>query len=222
MKRVAIKLNILLFVMTSLLFFSINTNAATIIGYDEYSTAIIDEYARYGVELEMKPLDNGYVYTKELLNKELLKVEENVRKIKESRVVISSGLGSSEGGNISEYSMYGNKNCSAQKTITDISNPLYPCYCQILIKAKVRVDYQNNHVIKGYRPTLSAQSAVVFDDYVKLLSYKATVNNSSKKSKKHYINYSLKVELKKSISIGGVQAWQKESHTTSAKMYPFK
>ena len=45
------------------------------IDFEYYSQTLISEYAKYGIEIEMEPVE-GFVYTQELLEFELAKVED--------------------------------------------------------------------------------------------------------------------------------------------------
>lgn len=95
-------------------------------------------------------------------------------------------------------------------------------YIVIRTHATFDADIQRNNIIKAYRPTLDARQAVTYDDYVKLLSYTVSINNSSSNMSKRYAQYNIKCEVKKSIAIGGTEAWAKEEQNYSTKIYPFK
>lgn len=64
---------------------SISASAQTskVITYEEYSEALIQEYSKYGIEVQMKEIP-GNVYTAVALQDELLKVQTNVEQLKAS------------------------------------------------------------------------------------------------------------------------------------------
>lgn len=94
--------------------------------------------------------------------------------------------------------------------------------CSVKVKATLRVNAQSNSIIKANKPSLSVRSGNGFADYIKLISYTSSINNTSKSTVNHYASYNIKAELKKQISNAGLTTWTKVNKTIKVKMYPFK
>lgn len=215
-------LTILVYTMISLFTMSQPVQAATseIITYEEYSDTIAKKYLEYGIETEMEPVSSGYVYTRELLNNELESIPVKVKYLKEwenKPVEIEGNSEDEKKSGIVPYAMYLDKTCTANKAIVD---GLFTC--SVKVKATLRVNAQSNSIIKANKPSLSVRSGNGFADYIKLISYTSSINNTSKRTVNHYASYNIKAELKKQISNAGLTTWTKVNKTIKVKMYPFK
>lgn len=202
---------------------SANDNSS-VISYEHYSQTLIDAYEKHGVEIELYPLQN-YTYTQELLNDELSKIEENINRYN----LLSTELIEFEGyanelsdSRYTGYAMYVTKTASATTTISDLSNPLLPCTCQVKVTANLYTDLQHNSILAAYAPTLVVMSGTGFDDWIELQSYTTSIDNSSSTTTNHYATYSITALLKTSVSVGGTTSWAKVTKNFNVKLYPFK
>lgn len=191
----------------------------SIIDFNYYSQTLIDKYAEYGVELEMSPTEN-YIYTTDLLEYELSKVEENVR-ILNSSEPIAEAIGYAENG-VSTRAIYSTKTASAYSYITNTTIPTYPLTCRVKTTASFYVDLNSDTILNAYAPTLEVVSAIGYDDWIRLNSYTVSIDNSSSTMTNHHAIYYINATVKESVSIGGATAWTKVDESFTVKLYPFK
>ena len=194
----------------------VHAESFSTIDFEEYSKTIINEYAKYGVAIEMEPLPNAS-YTKELLREELNKVEKNVEQIKrmEAAPIIISDDTNDTG--IIPRAMYYDKNCSAT-----ITKGAVPIMYTVKVTAKLQLDAQRDHIVKGYKPTLKMTRAIGFADYISYKSHTVRIDNSSSKAKNRNATYTIKAEVKQEMSVSGVTAWAKHTDTLIVTFRPFK
>lgn len=211
-------LSIMTFLMVSFMLATciVHADSFSTIDFEEYSKTIINEYAKYGVTIEMEPLPNTS-YTKELLQKELNKVENNVEQIKkiENAPIVISDDTSDIG--IIPRAMYYDKNCSAT-----VIKGMAPIMYTVKVTAKLQLDAQRDNIVKGYKPTLKMTSAIGYADYISYKSHTLRIDNSSSKAKNRNATYTIKAEVKEEISISGVSAWAKHTDTLMVSLRPFK
>lgn len=194
----------------------VHANSFSTIDFEEYSKTIINEYAKYGVTIEMEPLPNAS-YTKELLQEELNNVESNVEQIKNRQaapIVISDETSDTE---IVPNAMYYDKNCSST-----VTKGVVPFMYIAKVTAKLQLDAQRDHIVKGYKPTLKMKTALGYSDYISYKSHTVRIDNSFSKAKKRNATYTIKAEVKQEMSIGGVSAWNKYTDTLIVSLRPFK
>lgn len=195
-----------------------------IISYETYSETLIQEYKKYDIEIEMQEIE-GQIYTQELLNEELQIVSDNATKMKKwaDIPVELEGYASREDTPvINPRAMYVTKPVTASAKLTDLTMPTFPLSCTISVTADVYVNAQACSILKGYKPELEVTKATGFDDWIELVSYSTSINNSSTTVIDHYIKYTITAKVKKSVSIGGVTSWEKVSKNFNVKLYPFK
>lgn len=194
----------------------------TVISFAEYSRQIKEKYAEYGMNIEMTPISNDFVYTQELLDKELNKLalygpQFVNKKINKSQILDNQN----RNGTISPNAMYATVTCSAQSRLYQ-PDIFIAATCEIRTTANLQVDIQGDRIVKAYTPTLDVRSAIGYADYIKLISYTTKFNNNATNRKDRCVVYNMVVELKVEVSISGVSAWSKEEKNHFEFLYPFK
>lgn len=188
----------------------------SVISFEEYSETLINEYEKYGITVEMEPLPN-VSYTKELLEKELNNVENNIEEINKRQFTTVEVNNELSNTGITPRAMYYDKNFTFN--ITKGNSPLL---YTVKVTNKLQLDAQRDRIIKGYKPTIKMTAAVGYADYLVYKSHTISIDNSSSNIKKRFASYNIKVEVKEEISIGGVTAWEKHTDTIHTSIFPFK
>lgn len=221
MKKIVILLLVASFV------FSISTNSVyademQIISYEEYSSALIEKFEEHGRSLEIEPLDKDFVYTKELLEQELIKAEEYLAKPLTVQCIDSDmSLSEKEENGISPASMLGTVRCSYSNLIVFSDTVVPTACCTVKSTATINVDYQRDYVISGEAPTLELRNGVNMDDYVRLNSYTTHISNADSNVANRYISYDINAQFKLDYSVIGVTAWEKVDKTFYVIYRPF-
>lgn len=188
----------------------------SVISFEEYSETLINEYAKYGMTVEMEPLPN-VSYTKELLEKELNNVKKNIEAIHKRQFTTVEVNNELSDTGITPKAMY------YDKTFTfNINKGTPPLLYTVKVTNKLQLDAQRDRIIKGYKPTIKMTAAVGYADYLVYKSHTITINNSSSNIKKRFASYAIKVEVKQEISVSGVTAWEKHTDTIHTTIFPFK
>lgn len=215
-----------LFLGLSILFTPVfEINAASMsseISFEVYSSTLINKYSDYGVEIEMQPKDENFVFTQELLEEELGKVEKNVQNLTKGQTIFSPTIEAyGNQSQITPFAMYATKTASNTYSYSNLSNPLYPLRATIKVNAPLYVDIQRNTIIEAGKPTLSVMSAVGYADYIELVSYSTSIDNSSSNISRDHADYYIICLLKEEMSIGGVTSWAKVTCSFVIEMNPF-
>ncbi len=194
------------------------------IDFEYYSQTLISEYAKYGIEIEMEPVE-GFVYTQELLEFELAKVEDYAEKSKafSDEPVFATGYATDDiNSSVSTCAMYTTISAYADGSFIDTEDKPFVYLCSYRVTASFYVDAQRNEILSAYAPSVEVMSATGYDDYASLQSYSVSIDNSSSTISKHNATYTMNVLFKKSLSIGGVTSWEKVSKTVVVTIYPFE
>lgn len=207
--------------------FSEYVNASTIddiITFEEYSNTIIDAYSSENIQIEIIKPEHDITLTRAILNNDLQHVNENVEKIKSLSTIDNNAIEADVVWNTNPISraMYGEATGTATYYGTDTSNALIPLSYTIRVTATIYGDINNCTILRAYQPSLNLISATGYDDYIKLLSYSSSIDNSSSTIANHCVYYTITCELKQVINIGAVTSWTKVNKTFPVTIKPFK
>lgn len=205
---------------------SISANAQTseVITYEEYSEALIQEYSKYGIEVEMKEIP-GSVYTTVALQAELLKVQTKVEHLKAStqfETMITDSTSVAESPVAEPRAMYAYITASGTKTQWDLTDIIFPKTFTVKVTAELYVDVQRNNILSAGKPSLELMSATGYDDYISYISHTVSIDNSSTNINKHSVTYTVQAYVKESLSMGGVESWAKVQKSIVVTIKPFQ
>lgn len=226
----ALSLFLSLCLVMSLGIFSSHAYAADkldiIITSEKFSNALKNEFARYGIEWEMKQTDKSFIYTQAILDEELNRVrtfgEAYLKSKNQVQVEDSTSIKSSNNSPIMT-AMPGSVVCSNDRHLFfKAPNELFlPGDCTVRNTATIYVDYNRGVVTGGGVPSLKVTGGTYMDDYVVLKSYSFTFNNTESPNKKSTITYHITGEFKQAYSVPGGESWALVDKTYDCTFYPF-
>lgn len=187
-----------------------------VISGQEYCDALSKKYAQYDIELEIKPID-GYVYTKELLNQELIKADEEGSALNQNNFVLNSSFRSALDLSSTTVSTLSAMPGTVTKSTVCFLAYSVACTWRVKVTSTMNVDFQHNTILSGGSPSLEVISGVNVEDYVALNSYSTSIYNGD-----GIIQYTVNAQFKVAASIGGVSGWKKINVTFYPTFTPFK
>ena len=204
---------------------NIANNVETEITVEEYKNAIKNLFDQYGVEIEFADVEEDFVFTEELLQEELEKLEPYLKTRQPEAIYESVTHSEPITKNITQQNteiavpygfMPGTLSMTNYHTRYYSSGPLWYHDCQIAIYSTIYVDYQYNSITGSSAPILEMIYATNMEDWIRLDSYTKT-HNQSNGTVTYYIDFT----VKKTMNVSGIETWEKVSDSITSTFYPF-
>lgn len=171
--------------------------------FEEYSAAITEEYAKYGLEGGVYEPEGEFLCTYETMQNDLATVREFCEAYVENQPVSTANEPETKPAK-SPLVMIDTVTKEDMYTHVDLSLPVMPQTCTIKTTVDIDVDYQSANIVWVYEPTLEVMAATGFDDWIEYVDHSTDIEQD-----KNRVTMDITCKIKQEMSLGTTTSWSK-------------